>query len=356
MLHYMITNREIISENGTEYIRKDGKEEAADEIRFAIIDSETKAYTLIPDTFFNSNPNDNEDAFTNTYSGKYNPNKLEELTGSERMFAQLYFTLKDANNGGDVLLFIHGFNNDLEDSIEELIKIEKALIKQGSPIKHLVLFSWPSRNNLLKYRDDHRDAELSGYALGRAYDMLRDFFIKLFGRNPEAPKNEPCTNNIHIMCHSKGNFVLENMMIKLNNERRPTNALFEEVILTGSDVDWQVFEEPRAFYRLTEICRRVHIYHHRKDRALGISETTKNGSNRLGKYGPRDIRKIPSHVYVIDVTGIKDQKGIKDKSIDHWYHLSSKKVQTDFIEVLKGTNAENLKTRERLSPTTFRLS
>ena len=50
MIHYLITNRQILKdETGKEYIRADGKEQASDDLRFATYDSETGDITVLPD-------------------------------------------------------------------------------------------------------------------------------------------------------------------------------------------------------------------------------------------------------------------------------------------------------------------
>ncbi|MGI8635381.1 MAG: alpha/beta hydrolase, partial [Segetibacter sp.] len=116
----------------------------------------------------------------------------------------------------------------------------------------------------------------------------------------------------------------------------------KEVILAASDVDWQIFEEPRSFNKLTEICQRVTAYYHTKDLALFISETTKNSYNRLGKFGFRDYHKIPAHIYSVDCSAIKDQAGLQNKAVEHWYYTESLKAVNDITEVLKGVRIEDL--------------
>jgi esterase/lipase superfamily enzyme len=372
MKHIIITNREVIKVQNKERIRTDGREEAGDEIRFAIFDSarfhnkmkDAALHTcleVLPDMLTPApKPAVHMAAEAITLSENvYAPNILTQsektLAGSSRVFAQLYHQMS-SDTGGDVLLFIHGFNTDLKTLLSNLKELEDKYLTEDSPIKHLVAFTWPAMSKLLRYRNDARDAELSGFALGRTYNMLIDFFRTIFGPNPHKPRHAPCGNHIHLMCHSMGNRVLENMMLMLTQGQQQVTSLFKEVILMSSDIDWNCFEEPRPLYRLTEICERVHIYYHKNDAALFISETTKNAFNRLGKYGPRDTRRLPSHIYCVDCTSVKDQKGLKSRAVNHWFYVDSAIVIQDVKHVLSGLGSEAFKEmRHYIHPAQYRL-
>jgi esterase/lipase superfamily enzyme len=334
--HYIITNRRVT--NNT--INNDGKEEASDEIRFATYDIVSKKVTLTKDFKGGNHSSILIPTPENPYLGILNKKK-ENLAGSAFMFRDLYD--KMLAEKGDVLFFIHGFNTDFDDSLGNIEMLTQKYIKKGSPIKHIVMFSWPARSNLLRYRDDARDAEQSGFALGRAYQMLIDFFRAIFGYDPNKPEAPICNNNIHLMCHSMGNRVFENMVKSLFNGRNFNTTIFKEIILIASDIDWSCLEEPNPLNKVTNICERVHVYFHNKDRALFISETTKNAYNRLGKYGARDQRKVPSHIHFVDCTAINDETSTGEDLIHHWYYYESKKVIADIIEVLNGEEAEEIK-------------
>ena len=351
MHHYFITNRLIREDNRGEFINEDGTESAGENMRCGIFDSEIydpergncrEALTLFTD------PEDilRTDAVNIQPSVPYTREDIDtptnQLLGSSRLFVELYKAMA-GEGGGDLLFFIHGFNNDLKGALKSVCDLEKKYITSASPIKHIVFFTWPAMNRLLRYRSDAKDAELSGYTLARCYLMLIDFFkaafIKRSGSNNRPV--EPCGHNIHLLCHSMGNRVLENMMMELNNQKSETvTALFKEVVLAASDVDWQVFESPRAFSCLTNICQRVTVYYNTKDLALLLSETTKNAYNRLGKYGLRSPH-IPSHIYTVDCSGINDEAGLENKLVEHWYYVESDRVITDILMTLTGINAED---------------
>jgi esterase/lipase superfamily enzyme len=350
MLHYIITNRQILKDNAGEYIKPDGGETPTEILRFGTFDSAIYLKNMDSRASVNlfkdvTQTRDQADVITDAETQPYKENladgNTQNLTGSKRFFAELFQTMKKTD--GDILFFVHGYHTDLNGALQSICDLEKVYVKDSSPIKQIVAFTWPAMNKYLRYRSDAKDAELSGYTLARSYLMLIDFFRAIFGPDPQNPKNEPCYNNIHLVAHSMGNRVIESMMVELLSQRDGNiTAVFKEIILAAADVDWQVFEDPRAFNKLTEISERVTVYYNNKDIALFISETTKNSYNRLGKFGFRDYHKIPAHIYSLDCTGIKDEQGLENKTIQHWYYKESPKVVNDIIQVLKGVRTEDL--------------
>jgi esterase/lipase superfamily enzyme len=350
MLHYIITNRQILTDDNGEYIKEDGGEMPSEELRFGTFDSSIydmsekncrQAITLFPDITAPAATPSVPVNQPQVYSQSMLQTDTKTLDGSKRFFSELFHNMKAVE--GDLLFFIHGFHTDLPGALQSICDLEAKYINSDSPIKHIVSFTWPAMDKLLRYRDDAKDAELSGFTLARCYLMMIDFFKAIFSAGSSENPVEPCGNNIHLLAHSMGNRVLENMMIELLSQQGDNiTAVFKEIILAASDVDWQVFEQPRSFNKLTNICQRVTVYYNTKDLALFISETTKNAYNRLGKFGFRNYNEVPAHVYSVDCTGIKDEKGLETNLVQHWYYKESPKVVNDITQVLKGTRIENL--------------
>lgn len=367
MLHYIITNREIIKDDIGEYIKPGGGESPSENLRFGTFDSgiynATKdsraSVTLFADASAPKQADVITDAQTQPYTASLASADTDQLTGSKKFFTELFQKMKHTD--GDLLMFVHGYHTDLDGALQSICNLEKVYINEQSPVKQIVSFTWPAMNKYLRYRSDAKDAELSGYTLARSYLMLIDFFRAIFGPDPQNPYTVPCYNNIHLLAHSMGNRVVESMMIELLNQRDVNiTAIFKEIILAASDVDWQVFEEPRAFNKLTEIGERVTVYYNNKDLALFISETTKNAYNRLGKFGFRDHNKVPAHIYSVDCTGIKDfHANLKSKIVQHWYYKESAVVVNDITEVLHSRRIEDFvnvsRTTIPANPKQFRL-
>lgn len=347
MLHYIITNRQVLQDANDEFIKPDGGETPSENLRFGTFDSqiyfETKdsrmAVNLFADAPAPQQKDIITDAQTQPYTAQLGDTVTENLTGSQRFFSELFQKMKTIT--GDVLFFVHGYHTDLNGALQSICDLEKVYVNDKSPVKQIVVFTWPAMDKYLRYRDDAKDAELSGYTLARSYLMLIDFFRAIFGPNPQNPINQPCNNNIHLMAHSMGNRVVESMMVELLSLKSNVTAIFKEIILAASDVDWQVFEDPRAFNKLTETGERVTVYYNNKDLALFISETTKNAYNRLGKFGFRDYHLVPAHIYSVDCTNVMDEKAVDSKLIQHWYYKESPAAVNDITQTLTSKRVED---------------
>ncbi len=330
MKHYIITNREIIENpvnprnylkvNDKEFLRIDGKELATDSLRFG-------SYT-----FKNQTDSGEIEIFKESIdvltAKKVDSGKLP----STKIFGELFKNAaKMDREQGEILVFIHGYNSDLASSLKSVRKLHKLYVDNpDSPIDKIVLFTWPAMSNLFAYRDDSRDARQSGYAFGRAFQKCLDFLAQI------QQKSDDCKQRIHLMAHSRGNFVVESMMAVLNEEDNKPNNLFSDVFLMAADVDYDAIEKPKPMYDLIDICERIHIFHHRRDKALGISETTKNAFRRLGKWGPKNSKLLPDGVVHYEVTHTRDdlERNLIDKLGNHWYYYSSSEVVEMVVDIL----------------------
>ncbi|MHA7128535.1 alpha/beta hydrolase [Algoriphagus namhaensis] len=336
--HYIITNREVtsrnsasyISVNAKEYMRKDGDEEARHNLRYGTVSFDSKKAKKLKDFKIQIIPEVNENTLEK-YADDQTVDK--SVFPSTQVFEELYKEGANSKKRQDILVFIHGFKSDLETSMQTLAELHRKYVEpEDSPITRLVLFTWPAKKKLLKYRSDAYDAAQSGFALARSMASLREFFKQKL----VAEKKPLCEQKIHLLCHSMGNRVLESMIIGLSQIDIPRISLFEEIILAGADIDYNAIESPKPMYQLIDFGKRVHIYFHNKDLALGVSETTKNAFNRLGRWGAKKNDLLPDDVYECDVTDIKDDDGVLHDTVHHWYYTNSPSVVADIKQVLHG--------------------
>lgn len=335
--HFLITNRKVTGAPGAERIEEDGREEASD--LFRIAEWNGVDFDVLPDT-----PPNEVVQYTDIIQ---EDSDLSGFTGSKRLFYELYKTMA-FGGGADVLFYIHGFNNNMQSVREAMADLVNLYANSPvSPVKQIVIFSWPARNDI-RYRDDYRDARNSGYTMARATLKYGEFLDQFFQPNRDSLtyRNEPCGKRLHLMCHSMGNYVFESMINELRTQRWSRN-IFKQVILTASDVDYSVFESPQAFSRLTEYCERATVYFNKHDKAMYISSSTKNPATRLGTGGPRVAAAVPTNVVLVDATevapiGVSLQEGI----IGHAYHLNSPIVIEDMSLTLSGLHSEDIQGRE----------
>ncbi len=327
--HYIVTNREIISNpkkeknyrvvNDEEFIRVDGRELASENLRFGKY------------TFENENDEGKLIIYKEPDLEEFDERSKPVVPPSDEPFKELYEKMgKEERFQGEALVFIHGFKADLDRALGIIRKLHKTYVENpDSPIKHVVMFTWPAMDKIFRYRNDARDARASGYALGRAIKKLADFL--------QRKAQQDCKQRIHLMAHSMGNRVLEAMMEQLSDaEEERLHSLFHEVILVGADVDYDALESPRPLYDLIDICERVHIFYHKRDLALVISENTKNAMNRLGKWGAKNSNNLPDDVEQYDISHTKDDLTDKfiEKAANHWSFYSSNEAVDMIIDVL----------------------
>ncbi|SIN72936.1 alpha/beta hydrolase [Algoriphagus halophilus] len=339
--HYIITNREVtsrksksyISVNEKEFMRMDGDEEARHNLRYGTVSFDPKKAKKLKDFKIQIIPEVAE-ATLKEYTEGSPVSKAKFPSG--KIFDELYEAGSKAKSREDILVFVHGFKSDLETAMQTLCELHQKYVEpKDSPICHIVLFTWPAKKHLLKYRSDAYDASQSGFALARSMASLREYFKEKLVKE----KKPQCEQKIHLLCHSMGNRVLESMIAGLADIGLELNTLFGEIILVGSDIDYDALERPKPMYRLIDLGERIHVYFHNKDQALGVSEITKNAFNRLGRWGAKNTMNLPDDIYQCDVSDIEDDNGLLHEVVHHWYYTNSESVIQDITAVFWGRNS-----------------
>jgi esterase/lipase superfamily enzyme len=179
----------------------------------------------------------------------------------------------------------------------------------------VVLFTWPSDGMALpfvSYKSDRTEAKGSGYAFGRGMLKLRDFLMKLKKDGPL------CGQDIHLLCHSMGNYLLQSALQRLADFSPGTvmPRIFEQIFLCAPDVDDDILESGKPMARLPEIARGITIYHNRRDKAMYVSDYTKGNPERLGTNGAAHPTLLHNKVHQVDCTPV-----VTAGFIEHSYYL-----------------------------------
>jgi len=229
--------------------------------------------------------------------------------GSQSMFADIQ---KDMENCSDMLIYIHGFNVSWRDAVGAALALQ--IMQQNSPRRDptqnalVILFTWPSDGAALpwvSYRSDRSDATASGGAVGRAFLKARDYLADLRDHAKKGGK-ELCGQDIHLLCHSMGNFLLQSALDR-TFEHTPGSRLpriFEHVYLCAADVDDNALEAGQPLERIDQIARCVTIYHNRNDKAMWVSDYTKGNPERLGHTGAAHPSLLHNKVHQVDCTPV----------------------------------------------------
>jgi|AntDeeMinimDraft_5_1070356.scaffolds.fasta_scaffold08039_1 esterase/lipase superfamily enzyme len=200
----------------------------------------------------------------------------------------------------NVLLFVHGFNNDMDD----VLRRAQALEQNYGVI--VLPFSWPANgggivSGTTSYKSDKRDARVSAGALDRTLAIAAGYLARFTKEQREqiatqAKQRHPdnaesrdalfselmdktCPFTINALFHSTGNYVLKQMLKSSNVEGN--QLIFDNVILAAADtnnLDHALWVDQIKFRR------RLYITINENDRALAASRL-KAGEEQLARLG-----------------------------------------------------------------------
>ncbi len=242
----------------------------------------------------------------------------------------MYKDLKEAmDKACDVVVLIHGFNVSWEEAVGSALALEQMLCKKRrgdttcrvhpAECVKVVLFTWPSDGLMLpwvSYKSDRTEAEGSGAAVARGILKLRDFLMELRG-GVRQRQTTLCQQQIHLLCHSMGNFLLQHMLERMGRFTPGSSLprIFDHIFLCAADVDDDALEPDHPLGNLHQLAREVTIYHNRNDRAMVISDYSKGQPDRLGGSGAARPAHLHAKIQQVDCTGVAD--GL----VQHSYYL-----------------------------------
>ena len=237
---------------------------------------------------------------------------------------------------GDILFFVHGYNNDIKTVLWRTRTLQESLSAQGW--KGLVVgFDWPSDNSTLNYLEDRYDA--SQVAQRLVEDALQ---IVVNAQFPSDPKDNPCTINVHLLGHSTGAYVIMEAFAAASKKgelfKKPWRIA--QVAFIGGDVsssslssssDWAAPMYERIF-RLTN-------YSNRFDKVLGVSNMKRLGTApRAGRIGLST--DIPSKAVNVDCSEYFRTKDPKQSTFtgtfNHSWHIGDPEFALDLALTLEG--------------------
>ena len=203
-------------------------------------------------------------------------------------------------------VFIHGFKTSFDDAAYRTAQIAYDLNFPGVPI----MYSWPSRDNLLAYATDRKTTDWSWKHL--------QYFLERVARESGALR-------IHLIAHSMGNQLLVNALDGLG--RQPEiKPLFDNVIMAAPDVDAKTFAETN-WEGIRDAAKRFTLYASSDDLAL-IASRHLNDFARLGEAG--------GALVVIPGLDTVDASGIDTNELGHSYYHCKKLMDDLDLLMAKG--------------------
>ncbi|QLL66187.1 alpha/beta hydrolase [Sinorhizobium mexicanum] len=166
---------------------------------------------------------------------------------------------------GNILLFVHGFNNTYEDSVFRLAQIVHDSGADATPM----LFTWPSRARVFDY---NYDKESTNYSRTALEDALRSL------------ANAPDVNEVTILAHSMGTWLTMESLRQMGIRDGGIAPKIKNVILASPDIDLDVFA--KQFVELGDKRPKFTIFVSQDDRALAVSSFISGDVSRLGAIDP----------------------------------------------------------------------
>jgi esterase/lipase superfamily enzyme len=228
--------------------------------------------------------------------------------------AQIGKRARSMDNPG-ILVFVHGYNSSFADAARRAGQLAFDLNFSGAT----VLFSWPSRAEVVQYTVDEQNAEWS----------VPDMEAVLASLATVAPGTP-----IYVIAHSMGNRVLTRGFKALVDDNKPARREFKQIVLAAPDVDADVFRRDIAPVILGKVPR-VTLYASSNDKALMASRDLHGGYHRLGESG-KDLVVLPN----LDTV---DASMVSTEFLGHSYFGDSRTVVDDLKYVIH----ESLKPQER---------
>ncbi len=189
---------------------------------------------------------------------------------------------------GRAIIFVHGYNSRFEDAVFRFAQIMHDSKAPGVPI----LFTWPSRGELLAYTYDRESANYSRDGLELGLQRLAA---------------DPRVTEISILAHSMGNWVAMEALRTMALRNGRVHPKIANVMLAAPDVDVDVFHT--QMMALGDKRPAMTLFVSQEDRALQFSSRIWGNVARLGSINPEeqpykdDIAK--SRIKVVDLTKLK---------------------------------------------------
>ena len=275
-------------------------------------------------------------------------NPLTGEEGIENIFENLTSSVIDNEKATSVrtsvLLYIHGFRNSFQKSVERGARLAHVYGSDTHQFVPLVL-SWPSK---FERKPDgfvaaQANAEVAGQEMAKIYDGIVELAQARFMINPRSPK--PCAE-MCLVAHSMGVYMLRHMVQSI---RETGTSLFNVAILAAANEHRDSLGDDSALRPLKDLARRTAVYCYNDDSTLNLGyivEAFKFGEC-LGLHGPSPYA---FHEYPGELTAIKCRDVIPpDYSSKHNYYHKLANAVCDVRQVLDGKPTADMKNRRLLT-------
>ena len=202
-----------------------------------------------------------------------NANEKEYLTVLKEFEQKLRSPPENQNQ--DILLYIHGFNNSVEECLLRASQIACDIGFGG----RLAVFSWPSLESFMRYFHDKDQIDV-------AVPKFLEFLVVLCNS----------ARKVHVIAHSAANLLFTRSALAAGTILAQCKGKIGQLICAHADVKVEVFQE--VFKKtnfvpgIENIVDNVTVYYHPRDKALWWAAESIFGSG--DKLGRQNARQLPN--------------------------------------------------------------
>ncbi|MBL4838600.1 MAG: alpha/beta hydrolase [Kordiimonadaceae bacterium] len=235
---------------------------------------------------------------------------------------------------GDILIFIHGYNNSMQEVMDRHNKLQKNLRAQGFK-GAIVSFDWPSASATLNYLEDRSDAKAT------ASRLVKDGIAVLATNQKDQDRNK-CDIDVHLLGHSTGAYVVREGFYEATQHRTisRTNWQVSQIVLIGGDIARKSLrasdDKSKAFFTHAA---RITNYQNPYDIALKVSNVKRLGTQpRAGRVGLPD--NPPENVVNVNLGDhwktLERNPDYSKTSWSHSWHFEDETFAKDLACTLQG--------------------
>lgn len=249
-------------------------------------------------------------------------------------------------DGGDVLVFIHGYNNKPEVVAQRQRYLIEDLGAEGfSGV--VVSFDWPANDQTLNYLEDRSDA-------AAVAKLLVTHGIKPLKR---GQTELGCQTNIHLLGHSTGAYIIHEAFAQAEKigDLFKADWRVDQVAFIGGDVSRGSLAADSAWSKpLFDRCVRLTNYQNPFDHVLAVSNAKRLGTSpRAGRVGvprPGAHPKV-ANVHCGDYFKTLDPKQSRfNGTFAHSWHIGNRVWARDLALTLNSGIDRNALPTRRVGP------
>lgn len=194
-----------------------------------------------------------------------------------------------------IFLFVHGFNNNFQESLFRLAQLQADAQIEGVP----VLFSWPSQGSVAAYAAD-QDAAL----------YSRDYLVSLLTMLTRSPD----VSDILMVGHSMGGMLTVDALRQLRTEgKNQVIARLGRVVLASPDISAPTFRE--QVQTIGPLKPPLLVLVSKDDGALRVSSMLGGGAPRAGALDVANPivqeAALKAKVQVVDISQLESHDNLK---------------------------------------------